>query len=670
MDRRGLLQSTCALALTALLPRDALGASPPSKAAGPSERMAAFNGGRTQVNVNAMQWGGAYPFLNLLKTAQTWSLNDGSGLPHPDILDADGYPTKLTNGGVYTVFDAPSQAVRPGAYVVTWKGTGTISLGMSNTRISGDSTSLLGRGRYVFSTTDSRFVLRIAAVGRPHITDLKVFHVDDEAAINAGHVFGAKFKERLLEARFGVIRFLGWQDGNTSNVTTWATRKPVTYYSYGAQELRAGIFAGMTSNEGSAFRAALAGFQLVDKAMVTLIFNASCNGPCTLDVNGTGPVDILSEYSGPLDKWSYPIGGTWQSMATLVYDASLKAWIKFGADIAGGSSGISNGCPPELMVQLCAEVGAHPYFVTPHLAIDPATDFIPSLAAYCRDNGPPWMIPRFEGPNETWNYAAGFLPTHYAKAKAAAYGWGPDVHNWYGKAMSVLGQAVSMAYNGDRSRYQVLCGVQTVIGGNSSVNPRLASTKYVAQPEPPQGHYSKTPAASWVTHVCCAQYYTPSEYGTPQEEKDAAAFMAAADDIHAQMEIATGYAETSYSGNGPFTLEKCAKLYAGWKAWALSFKVTKMCGYEGGYSPDYTGGGKTPVDRLRAASKLSDAMYDLTILNYNNFIGLSDRGFSAEFPSCFQLSGRPAPSSAAWSVLEDVYAPNPPQWNAIVAFNH
>src|SRR4029078_516966 len=129
---------------------------------------------------------------------------------------------------------------------------------------------------------------------------------------------------------------------------------------------------------------------------------------------------------------------------------------------AMASTGINNGCPPELMVQLCAEIGAHPHFVTPHLAIDPATDYIAKLASFCRTNGPSWMIARFEGPNQLWNNAGGFYQTRYAKAKAAAYGWGPDYDNWYGKVMSVLGQIVGAAYGGDRNKYQVLCGELTL----------------------------------------------------------------------------------------------------------------------------------------------------------------------------------------------------------------
>jgi hypothetical protein len=94
-----------------------------------------------------------------------------------------------------------------------------------------------------------------------------------------------------------------------------------------------------------------------------------------------------------------------------------------------------------------------------------------------------------------------------------------------------------------------------------------------------------------------------------------------------------------------------------------------MCGYEGGYSPDYTGGGQSQVDLLRAASKQVPSLSGFTTMNYNNFAGLSDANFTSEFPSCFQLSGA-MPSNNAWSVLDDIYqTPNPPQWTAIIAFN-
>jgi hypothetical protein len=675
MNRRTFLQGVSLASLTSMLPAAAAIAAPlaaPMKVGAFPTAALKFNGGRSQVNLNFLQFGGDYPFLNCLKNAQSWSLIDNSGPPEPNTLDSDGYPLSISHGGVYTVFDVPSQAQRPGNYVVTWTGNGTIHCGMSNKLVSGSKTSTSGSGRYVFSTVDSRFAVGISAIGSPRISNLQVFHVDDEAALNAGQVFGVRFKQRLAEANFGVIRFLNWQLGNTTNVTTWATRKPATYVFYSGTELRGSLYAGLTTNTGAAYSATLDGFKLVDKATITVKFNASNAGPCTLNVSGTGNINILNAYSTALSGNNYPIGGTWQSIATLVYDATLNAWIKQGGDGALGSIGLQNGCPPELMVRLCAEVGAHPYFVTPPLAIDPATDYMPSLAAYCRANAPAWMIPRFEGPNELWNNAGGFYQTGYARAKAVAYGWGQDTHNWYGKVMSVLGQAVSTVYAGDRTRYQVLCGVQTATGssasGTASSNPRLASTKYLAQAAPPQAPYTKTPASNWVTHVCCAQYYAPSDYNTAQETLAAASYFTLAGSPAQQMSIATEYAKTANGGTGLYTLAKCAVFYANWKAWALGFGVKKMCGYEGGYSPDYTALGKTQIDIFRAASKLTPVLNEFTTINYKNFMSLSDGGFTAEFPSSFQLSGR-SPSNNVWALLEDIYAANTPQWTAIVAFN-
>ncbi|MCG2673212.1 hypothetical protein ACFPFP_40850 [Bradyrhizobium sp. GCM10023182] len=678
MDRRTFLKSSSAISLLSMFSDTASAFA--AKSLSPSVTSltssvttgAPLNNGRSQINLNFLQIGGDFPFLNCLKNAQSWTCIDNSGLADPSLLDSDGYPTSIAHGGVYTVFDVPTQSDRPGNYVITWSGNGTIWCGMSNTLVSGSKTSTSGSGRYVFSTTDSRFVVGISAIGSPRITNLRVFHVNDETALNAGQVFGARFKQRLMEANFGVVRFMNWQAGNTTNVTTWATRKPTSYVFYAGQEFRKSLYAGLTRNVGSAYAVDFPNFRLADKATVIVKFNVSNTTPCTLNVNGTGDINILNHYSAPLSSGNYPIGGTWQSIATLVYDATLNAWIKQGGDAALGSAGLSNGCPPELMVQLCIEIGAHPYFVTPALAIDPATDYMPSLAAYCRANAPSWMVPRFEGPNETWNNASGFYSTAYAKAKATAYGWGPDVHNWYGKVMSVLGQAISAVYAGDRTKYQVLCGVQTALGtstsGTATCNARLASTRYLAQSAPAQASYTKTAASAWVTHICTAQYFTPSEYGTTQEALDAQAFVAATDPS-VKASIAAAYANTANSGSGPYTLARVALMHANWKVWALSFGIKHMCGYEGGYSPDYTSRGTSAVDLLRSASKWAPSVSNLTTINYNNFVGLTDANFVAEFPSCFQLSGR-APSNNAWALLETIYASAPPQWGALVAFNH
>lgn len=138
-----------------------------------------------------------------------------------------------------------------------------------------------------------------------------------------------------------------------------------------------------------------------------------------LDVGGTGAKNILNQYCNPLTLGgnSYPIGRTYQSLATLVYDEGLDAWIKMGGDAAQGQRGLMNGVPPELFVRLCAEVGAHPHMLIPHLALDPMSDYADEAMSVCKgyqDTTTPWMIPCFEPSNEVWNPADQYNHTNYA----------------------------------------------------------------------------------------------------------------------------------------------------------------------------------------------------------------------------------------------------------------
>lgn len=693
---------------------------------------ATFNGGRSQINFNFPSGNsGEYPFLNLLKSAGTWRYATGNGMVDPRDLDGNGYPTVIRNGGQYLMTYIPSQASRPGNYVVTWDGNGTIYILTKNVAVSGSKTSTGGRGRYVFSTSDSQVVIGIQSIGSPHITNMKLYHIADEADIQMGKVFGTQFKARLRESNVAVYRFLNWQYGNTSNLTTWATRKPVGYVSYGGQELRASICAGVATNSGDDFAISLGSGGPTDKQTVIFKFSASkkfpktgvtfglgsvivwkghglslndpvgfggstlpspltssgnyfvsnvidsntiqiarvpqgatvalsgsASGDCfgnrqpTLSLNSTAKVPLKDQSGNTLGTSNSPLSGAW---TTAVYDAALGSWLMFGGGQATGESGLSAGVPPEICVQLCAEMGAHPWFVLPVLAADPLTDFAASLATYIRDNGPVWMIPRFEGCNELWNTAAGFNQTIYAMAKATTYGWGPDAHNWMGKVMSVMGQAVSKIYSNDRARYQVICGVQTAFFDTlpkHSQDPRLTSARYVAG--------GGSPAANWVTHVCCAQYIAPTLYGgsNPGTQEVALAAAFAAGDQSAPATYVAGLA----SGTGWANLASVSNYYSNIAKWAAGLGVKKMCGYEGGYSADY--GSNAQVNALRAAGKNVAILQAYTIQNYKNFLAAG-----GEFPSCFQLGGG-APSNNSWSVLEDVHqASTSPQWVAIAAFN-
>jgi len=486
---------------------------------------------------------------------------------------------------------------------------------------SGGSSSSSGTtdaGFFACTAVTATFIFGITAIGSSsdYISNVQIFHVDDAALLQAGNVFGQQFLTRLAEANFGVIRFLNWQNGNTTNVTTWATRKPLTYWSWNAYQWKNSLYCNGTTNVSAAFSAVApsawpgtVGGKPPDKTLIHVKFSASSASTTpTLKITGgaggdTGDILILNEYAGALSSGSNSliVGGTYQSIGTLVYDATLDAWIKQGGDIAMASTGIGNGAPIEIMLQLCKEARSHPYFVTPPLALDPMTDFVPELALACKNYAAanaPWMITRIEGPNELWNNGPGFYQTPYATAKAAINWAGGNYHSENGKWMSTIGQACAAVFglgNLDVT-YQVICGVQTTQGGSTSgSDERLSAAKYVAQAAAAQSlvwsggtiNFTKSAASGWTSHVAVVQYISPTRRFTAQELTDGFSYSVTnRGNSSAQAVLAASYVDTLTGASANYNLAQNNAYYIAWKAWAAGFGVNKMCGYEGNYSPD------------------------------------------------------------------------------------
>jgi hypothetical protein len=541
-----------------------------------------------------------------------------------------------------------------GTYFVTGL---TTAASQSMTINGGSKTGSSAAGnRYVFSSTDYRFSVGFSAATQTP-SNLRVFHVDDEAELDAGQVLGKRFRENWAYMNAGVIRFMDWPPANTTNQTTWATRKPVDYVFYSGQEYRLSMWAGETTNVGDAYTAPLtpSGWVgLVDKATVIVKFNASATSDsATLTVAGTTKT-IRNAYGDATSSG----GNTRPSIGrfgTLVYDLTLDAWLKYGGDVAAGNQGLGNGVPPEVMLTVATKLGAHPYVVQPYLSADPITDYMPSLAAHFRDNGPSWMITRYEGPNETWNNGSGFFATRYAWNKAFAY-WGvtTDQNNWYGKTVSLLGQSISAVYSGNRSRYQVLAGVWTGSGcGNASCstsatsgsNTRLNSALWISS-GPSQSGYSNAAgvgeAYRWVTHVAMANYVTQTAYGTLQELRDAYAYVVTnAGNPTAQNVLADAYNDTLGGAAAAYNLNYVKAVAGHWYTWAqgnwggsINLPLTA---YEGGDSPDYckfgSCNGAIWTSPITGATVTSGTTVDLTLATTSN-----SRGTIAGNPAVIGMS--------------------------------
>lgn len=793
--------------------------------------LSGFNNGKSQMQAWDMGYSGEYPFLNLMKQSQPWSFLDNSGAPGPDLLDANGYPTSIQHSGVYTQIGFPVSRMAE-TMVATWDGQGTFYLngaysGTTITVTAGNITNSSGSGRVEFTVTtpvtSTVFNVGLTSYTGTYMQNVKVFYKNDESALNAGQVWGIKFLSVLQQANPGVFRFLDLIEANNTNVSQWAYRKSVGYFSYSAQQFFPSIYAGVATASGMKKSITFGSGAPVDKQTihmgtdsnaVSITANGHCNwtahglvvglpiqfrttqgsslpsgvsssndpnnpvyyfvitvtdannivfsatqggsavgntgsssgtvygsagGNLTENIsisnataavlswpnhglsagspfyltqtsfptysqqvlyvlssgltsgtfqysmtpggtacntsamnitgcgqfnqpaitipgntlfvgaqlsfaglggvsgiNGTtgtviavnvgGNPDVVNvQLPGPGVSGTYTSGGTatpatpsgtqagrcltlsyngtttpllnlWGSplgvtnlgglFQTLVFDASMNGWLSFGGDSLFGTYGVQSGIPLELALNLCTTLRCHPHFVAPFLAVDPMSDYIPQLATYVKANGPSWMKPRFEGPNECWNPGFGFYSTPYSQLKAPI-NWGPGYYNgtqeWYGKVISTIGQAVNAVYGGTPStqtNYAVIDSLQTVTTSTSPSNndPRLSAPAYVAQSAAAQSGYVKSAAYNWATHVCMANYWNPSAQDGPLESSLAYDYSVTniANPTNQAADLAALWATSPSNLTG-------VKAYATTtKAWGAGFGVNKMTFYEGG----------------------------------------------------------------------------------------
>lgn len=254
----------------------------------------------------------------------------------------------------------------------------------------------------------------------------------------------------------------------------------------------------------------------------------------TINQNGTGRVPILGVDAMPLapdlgnlGTSPSPVSQFGQAaIATVVYDATLKAFIVKGGCL-NGDGGIANGVPPEIFLKLCSEVGAYSQHTIPVMALDPQTDYVPNL--YTQAKLVSWNKPAFECANEIWN--SGFVTTPFARTKSFV-NWGTggnfDEASWMGKVNSTTGQILKSMAGTVGNNYEMLYGYQTVSfnsGGQILANDsRLNSANYVAQSAAAQTlvvsslglniTFTKTAAYKYGTRALLANYITPAGYST------------------------------------------------------------------------------------------------------------------------------------------------------------
>lgn len=555
-------------------------------------RQGAHNGGITQLNFWFAYSDGYYAFINHLKLAEgQWVCAAGNVTPEPTDLDSNGYPQGVTCASYYTVFRIPSRADRPVTWVVDWVGTGSIAFHGFNFRFARgyNSKNLFGtngRAEIIPDARNTRVDIRIAPNRGSPISQLRFYPKDEEADLKAGGVFSAKFKQRIQQMGIGTIRVMDWVYTNDTNLAHFNLQRPETYFTYAGAQYRTDIWGGTTTNSGDDYFLAYSRAQApVDRTTIQLKWNASATGT-SVTLNG---FPVLSITASALSPGRRPVAGL---LSTLVFDATFNSWLKFGGDSLQFSQGLQDGVPRSIIARLANELGLNIWDQVPYLG---GYDFAYELGSFYRDNLNYGLLFIGEWANEIWGGARlGFNGTTWCINSAAV--WWPgqpnDQNNCYGKMASITGQGLSAAFSNDRSRYRMVVGLMThgvhTDGTPLASNNARANSEYYVKDNGGDAFYA---AYNWATDIAIANYYAPTQYRTSVEANTAFVYSNA--DAATQTAYITSYINSVYvygtSGSLIFGLPRTYLLYNNWKAWALSFGIAGMRGYEGGYSPDFIG---------------------------------------------------------------------------------
>lgn len=589
-------------------------------ATGPSQsffaRQGAHNGGISQTNLDFLYSPGTFPFINFFKAAYLpWGCASPAVLPNVSELNSNGYPISgATCSQFYTALHVPSQSEYATEWVLDWVGTGAINFNFSFSYAPGYGPSNLKgtNGRVVIVPNVKLLVIQMSPDFGDPITNIRFYPIAEEAALNSGEIFAAKFLERLRQMKVGVLRFMNWTNANDTNVTRFDQAKPESYFTWTADQYDAAIWAGTTTNSGDDYFSSFPpANNPTNLATIQLRWNANASS-ANVTLNG---VPVLSLTGSVLSSTRYPLTN---AVSTLVYVSDFGAWFKFGGDTTAFNVGIQNGAPRSVMLKLVNLLGLHPWDNVPYLA-DPFT-FANDMASFWRDGLHYGLIPRIEWANEIWGGGRpGFNGTTWCINVAAIWwpGQANDQNNCYGKMASLSGQGVSAAFNNDRSRYVFVAGVMThavhtdgkILATNDA---RLTSEYYVAD----NGGNTYYAAHNWATHITIANYFNSTWNRTSFEVNSA--FVYPSSDVSTQTSLMNTYVGGVYdagTGTGAyqFGLPRTWLLYRSWAGWGVNFGIPRMLGYEGGYSPDYIPYSPAPTASITNITK--GATTDLTLGN-------------------------------------------------------
>lgn len=160
------------------------------------------------------------PFIDRMKTTATWNVQYPSNATTKGTLqlDANGYPVAMPAGALDMIIGVgldPMSAGTDHQYVLTWSGTGTMS-------VSGKVVSSKP-GEIVFNqTSDSNRVAILSTDPNDPIHDIHLVRADQVSLFEQGEIFNPAFL--ASSSQWSVLRTMDWTRTNNSTVTSWDQR--------------------------------------------------------------------------------------------------------------------------------------------------------------------------------------------------------------------------------------------------------------------------------------------------------------------------------------------------------------------------------------------------------------------------------------------------------------
>lgn len=331
-----------------------------------------FNSGATQVNLNFVGVGGAYPFVDMAKAAAAPTASNVA------ISPANITTTGLPLTGSWTKYvSLPLTSQKPGDYYLIWSGGGpnTVMFNPGGTSVSGSLNGANGIYRFNPGTIQTAnpnqdyisltVGVQTPGTGYSPVTSLSVVNVNDYPAWQADpNAFTPEFIAAISNGKFGVVRFLNWMGSafggsNQAMWTDWLSRKPTNYNNFYGDEWRPNWWAGNPDNGGSGNDYTLTtpaaptyifgNGAPVDKQIMHVQFNQNATYIGSTDVSFSGNT---VNWPGHIFTGNEPVAfaktstnlpsGLWDVPNYYVVASSIVPGVSFQISLTPGGSAISS----------------------------------------------------------------------------------------------------------------------------------------------------------------------------------------------------------------------------------------------------------------------------------------------------------------------------------------